>query len=184
MPTIRPYEPKDKENVRNICIRTGPGAAREEGPVRTALLATFCDYYIECEPHNCFVAADDNDEAVGYILCAENDRRYRERFIREYVPRVDGLRGRLECRSSAALPRLFRRGYPAHLHIDILPAYQRIGLGHRLMDALTAHLREKNIPGVMLGVGAGNVKGRSFYNKYGFRELLRIPGCVAMGLKL
>ena len=183
MPTIRPYQPKDKENVRSVCIQTGPEVALQPGRARQMLLTTYCDYYIECEPHNCFVIADDSDEAVGYILCAEDYRGYRERFLREYAPRVKGLR-RVECQGAARLPKLFVKSHPAHLHIDILPDYQRMGLGSKLMDTLTAQLRAKGIPGVMLGVGASNTKGRNFYNKYGFRQLLRIPKCVVMGLDL
>jgi len=184
MPTIRPYQPKDKENVRHVCIQTGPVAGLTQGPKYELELITYCDYYIECEPHNCFVVADDSDEAVGYILCAENFQHYRERFLRDYAPRAKGLVQRVKCQGSARMPRLFAKGYPAHLHINILEPYQRIGLGSQLMDTLTAHLRAKGIPGVMLGVGAGNVKGRSFYNKYGFKTLLRMPGGVMMGLDL
>jgi len=184
MPTIRPYQPKDKENVRHICIQTGPAAGLTQGPKYELELITFCDYYIECEPHNCFVVADDSDEAVGYILCAENYPGYRERFLRDYAPRVKGLPYQVKTQGSARMPKLFAKGYPAHLHINILEPYQRMGLGHQLMDTLTAHLRAKGVPGVMLGVGAGNVKGRSFYNKYGFKRLLRMPGGVMMGVEL
>jgi len=184
MPTIRPYQPKDKENVRHVCTQTGPSAALREGPARTAQLATYCDYYIEREAQNCFVIAGGGDEAVGYILCAENYRRYRARFMREYLPRVKGLRLRLECWGAAWLPRWYAKKYPAHLHIDILPDYQRQGLGSQLMDALTARLRARGVPGVMLGVSAGNEKGRNFYKKYGFRQIGRAPGCVVMGLEL
>lgn len=186
MPTIRPCQPGDHENLRHVCAETGPGAARVAGPVRTTILTSYCDYYAECEPHNCFVVADEADEAVGYIFCAEDYGKYYERFRRDYLPRLKGLsaRHRLECWSSAWFPRFFRKKYPAHLHIDILEPYQRMGLGTRLMDALTALLRSKGVRGVMLGVGAGNVKGRSFYKKYGFREVMKLPGVVVMGLTL
>ena len=184
MPSIRPYQSKDKENVRMICIETGPGTARELGPARTLLLTSYCDYYIECEPQNCFVIADDSDEAVGYILCAQNYWRYRERFLRDYAPRVKGFVHWVKCQGSARMPKMFAKSYPAHMHINILEAYQRMGFGSQLVDTLSAHFRAKGIPGMMLGVGAGNVKGRSFYNKYGFKKLLRIPGCVLMGLDL
>jgi len=184
MPTIRPYQPKDKENVRHVCIMTGPAAGTPEGPAWTLELATYCDYYVECEPHNCYVVADDNDEAVGYILGAEDFRRYRERFLRDYAPRVQGFANRVKCQGSARLPRFFAKNYPAHMHINILEPYQRMGFGSQLVDALAANFRAKDIPGMMLGVGSGNVKGRSFYNKYGFKKLLRIPGCVVMGLEL
>jgi len=183
MPAIRPYQPKDKENVRHVCIQTGPKAALQEGPTREFILTAFCDYYAECEPHNSFVIADDNDEAVGYIFCGEDFKAYRRRYLKEHVPRLKGF-SRLKGRVAAALPRWLVKDYPAHLHIDILPGYQRMGLGSQLMDALTALLRAKGIPGVMLGVGSDNEKGLNFYKKYGFKALLRIPGCVFMGLEL
>jgi len=185
MPTIRKYQPKDKENVRMVCMHTGPKEALErDGPARITLLATYCDYYIECEPHNCFVIADDNNEAVGYIICAEEYFGYRKRFLSEYAPRTKGLPidKRVECLGAAHLPRFFVKKYPAHLHIDILPAYQRMGLGSKLMDTLVAHLRSKNIPGVMLGVGSKNEKGINFYKKYGFQKKLRIPFSIVMAL--
>jgi ribosomal protein S18 acetylase RimI-like enzyme len=184
MPTIRPYQPKDKENVRRVCIACGPAAGLTQGPKYDLELVTFCDYYVECEPQNCFVIADGDGEAVGYILCAESFHDYRGRFLKDYAPRVRGFARKVMCQGSARMPRLFAKGYPAHMHINILEPYQRMGLGSKLVDALAAHLRTKGVPGLMLGVGAGNVKGRSFYNKYGFKRLLRIPGCVLMGLDL
>ena len=186
MPTIRPYQAKDKENVRNVCIQTGPEKAAQEGPVRTAILTTYCDYYVECEPKNCFVIADGNDEAVGYIFCAEDYGAYYARFKKDYLPKVKGLPipQRFECWIAGWIPRWFVKRYPAHLHIDILKDYQRQGLGSQLMDNLTAHLRSKGVPGVMLGVGSGNVKGRNFYRKYGFKEVRKLPFSVIMGLEL
>ena len=184
MPTIRPCQPKDQENMRYVCIQSGPAIGQSSGPAYDFELATYCDYYVECEPENCFVIADEDDNAVGYIMGAQDYWRYRERFLREYVPRVKDLRHRVMIRGAAALPRLFVKKYPAHLHIDILEGYQRMGLGTQLMDLLTGRLRELGVPGVMLGVGAGNVKGRSFYTKYGFKKLLRLPGAVVMGLDL
>ena len=186
MPTIRPYQVKDKENVRQVCIATGPGDAAQPGPALTALLATYCDYYIECEPSNCFVVANEADEAVGYIFCAENYARYKKRFRKEYLPRVKGcgFTKYVESWSSQFLPRFFQAKYPAHLHIDIHDAYQRQGLGTQLVDALAEHLRQKGLPGVMLVVGSGNQKGRNFYKKYGFKEEVVLPGGVVMGLSL
>ncbi len=185
MATIRPYEPKDQNNLRMICIETGSGAAHKPGPAQTMLLATYCDYYAEREPEHCFVVANDSDEAVGYILCAPDYRKYRSRFLKDYAPRTKGtgLFQQLECYGAAYLPMLFRN-YPAHLHIDILPEYQHRGFGTQLMNCLTDHLRRQGVAGVMLGVGAENKQGRSFYKKYGFKSLLRIPRVVVMGLAL
>jgi len=186
MPTIRPYRTEDRENVRRVCLHAKPGEVVELSPARAASLATFCDYYIECEPENCFVAADDNDEAIGCIWCAENYRRYYERFAGEYLPAMRGLplRTRLNYWGAAWTPRFLAKKYPAHLHIDVLQAYQRMGLGSQLMDALTAHLRAKGVPGVMLVVSATNEKGMGFYRKYGFEQVTQIARSVVMGLRL
>lgn len=184
---IRPYQEKDRDNVRQVLLHCASAAAQAgPGPARTAVITTYCDYYIDCEPHNCFVIANEHDEAVGYIMGCENYDAYQKRFMQEYVPRSKGLPFRhwFECRGAAVLPWFFRKQYPAHLHIDIHSDYQRMGLGHQLMDALTAHLRAKNVPGVMLAVAPDNTKGRNFYHKYGFEKLCRIPFTVVMGLKL
>jgi len=186
MPSIRPYQPKDRENVRRVCCHLKPEEAFEESPYRTAMLATFCDYYTECEPQNCFVAVDGNDDAIGCIWCAENYRGYRRRFPRDYAEKLKALprAKRASCYGAAYMPAPYARKFPAHLHIDVLDAYQRMGLGSQLVDALAAHLRAKGVPGVMLVVGRHNVKGRNFYEKYGFKRLRGIPYTVVMGLEL
>ena len=74
--------------------------------------------------------------------------------------------------------------YPAHLHIDLLDDYQRKGLGSKLVGALSEHLKAKGIAGLMLTVGGSNELGINFYKKYGFTELEKGLGDVAMGIKL
>ena len=180
---IRPYEPKDRTGVRFTCLNS-------EGPCDMTpaechfILTTYCDYYIEREPENCFVAANDADEAVGYVICAENYDVYRPVFLAAYLPRITNPMHRHSAENSTLLQEKYKAAYPAHLHIDLLPAYQRQGLGHRLVDALAAHLKEKGVPGVMLTVGSSNTVGQSFYNKYGFTLLEAVPGDVAYGLTL
>ena len=185
MITIRQYRPEDRENVRRVCCHLKPEEPLDERAHKT-LLTIFCDYYIDCEPDNCFVAADENDVVIGYVYCAENYHAYRRRFMREYAPKLKGqpFSRRVDAWGAAHMPVFFAKKYPAHLHIDVLEPYQRMGLGHKLVDALAAHLRAKGVPGVMLVVGRSNVKGRGFYNKYGFQRLKSIPFTVVMGLKL
>jgi ribosomal protein S18 acetylase RimI-like enzyme len=61
--------------------------------------------------------------------------------------------------------------YPAHLHIDLLPAAQRRGYGRRLIDALRAALAERGVPGLHLSYDPANTSARAFYDRLGFREL-------------
>jgi hypothetical protein len=60
MPGVRPYERSDIERVRNICLKTTDMRIKNEVQ-RRALINTFCNYYVECEPQNCFVAVDDEE---------------------------------------------------------------------------------------------------------------------------
>lgn len=183
--TIRPYQEKDKENVRFVCLNSeGPSSFDEE--MSFFILNTYCDYFIEQEGDNCFVAADENDRAIGYIFCAENYDAYKARFMAEYLPRFDpSLTRRIEnAAHSADMQAKYKDTYPAHLHIDVLPEYQRMGLGHKLVDTLCAHLRSKGVKGVMLTTAPDNKVGRGFYDKYGFTLLEVTDGDAAYGLKL
>lgn len=182
---IRAYEPKDRDAVRFICLNSEGPCDMDESGCRF-ILTTYCDYYIEKEAENCFVAADDDDRAVGYIICTESYDRFRPVFLSEYVPRIPAEEAahREGAVNSTVLQEEYKAQYPAHLHIDLLPEYQRLGLGSRLVDTLCVHLKEKGVPGVMLTVGSLNTVGQSFYNKYGFTRLKALPGDVAYGLLL
>ncbi len=185
MAAVRPYEPKDKENVRIICLETGPSNAYEPKE-RALLLACFCDYYIENEPENCFVVADDGDNAVGYIFCTGDFDRYYEIFRRKYIPaaREASLSKGIMAWFTTFPTRYYAKKYPAHLHIDILPDYQRQGFGSKLMDANINNLKAKNVPAVMLVCGSKNQKGINFYKKYGFKKVVNIFGFTVMGMDL
>jgi ribosomal protein S18 acetylase RimI-like enzyme len=183
--TIRPFQDKDKDDVRFVCLNSeGPCDLNEAD--QHFILTTYCDYYIEREPQNCYVAADDTDRAVGYIFCAESFDGFFPVFLRDYASRfsLSQENYRISASHSADLQQKYKSEYPAHLHIDLLPEYQRMGLGHKLVDTLAEHLRSKGIPGVMLTVGTLNKVGQSFYNKYGFSILEVAPGDIAYGLKL
>ncbi|MGN1163986.1 MAG: GNAT family N-acetyltransferase, partial [Candidatus Ornithospirochaeta sp.] len=159
------YEDKDRSRLEDICRATDRSHLEDE-----LLLTLYLRYYITYEKENCFVAADDLDNAVGYIISTSSWERWKDDFPRlmlegkrkEIVDEgMDGIEGY----------RPFASEYPAHLHIDILPGYQRMGLGHALMDALTSHYRKEKVGGLMLGVDPENEKGVNFYKKYGFRPL-------------
>ncbi len=183
--TIRPYESKDKENVRFVCLNS-------EGPCKSSKrginfgLAVYCDYYIEKEPHNCFVAADESDKAVGYIICAEDFDKFYPVFLDEYYTRIKKweFKRRRSALRSVIPHEKYKEEYPAHLHIDVLPEYQRMGLGHKMTDALLAHLKEKGVKGLMLTTWIKNEKGRGFYDKYGFTLLAEMKNCAVYGIKL
>lgn len=183
--TIRPYEEKDKENVRYVCLNSD-GPCKSSKRTRNFILTTYCDYFIEKEGENCFVAADENDKAIGYIICTEDFDKFKECFTAEYLPKFkkyEYKRRRSALRSIIPQEK-YKDEYPAHLHIDVLPEYQRMGLGHKMTDALLEHLRKKGIKGIMLTTWIRNEKGRGFYDKYGFTLLEEMKNCAVYGLKL
>lgn len=183
--TIRPYEDRDREDVRFICLNS-EGPCKLPESKRHFILTTYCDYFIEKEGANCFVAANENDKAVGYVICAENYDKFLPCFLSEYLPRIKKYEVKLRyaSKNSTILQEKHKNEYPAHLHIDVLPEYQRMGLGHKMVDALCAHLKSKGIKGVMLTVGKDNKVGQGFYKKYGFTLLESNKKDVAFGIKL
>lgn len=187
MYTIRPYQEKDRRRVEAICLSPETaGTDREAGrnPLSEPLLTVFCRYYVEQEPQHCFVAADEQDEAVGYILCAADFPAWEEVFTRLYLKKTRNPITKAMGKGTIEGLRPFSKEYPAHLHIDLMERCQRQGLGTRLMDTLLAHLRERGVPGVVLSVEAGNEKGIRFYQKYGFQELGRDKRQITLGKKL
>ncbi|MCD8067349.1 MAG: GNAT family N-acetyltransferase [Lachnospiraceae bacterium] len=183
MYTIRSYQEKARKVVEGICIGTSDYFSQNP-LMREALLQVFCHYYIEKEPGNCFVAVDENDRAVGYILCAENFSEWEQLFQKDYIELSDNPATKMMGPGTIDGLKDFAADYPAHLHIDLNEGCQRQGLGTRLMDTLLAHLREKGISGVMLCVAADNEKGKSFYHKYGFTVLEKTDREITMGMKL
>jgi GNAT superfamily N-acetyltransferase len=61
--------------------------------------------------------------------------------------------------------------YPAHLHIDLLPPWQRRGFGRALTDTFLAALHDRAVPAVHLGMVSANTAARAFYDRLGFHEI-------------
>jgi GNAT superfamily N-acetyltransferase len=58
--------------------------------------------------------------------------------------------------------------WPAHLHIDILPEFQRKGYGRQLIDMFCDSARKQGAKGVHLGMAAANDEAGKFYARLGF----------------
>ena len=183
---ILPYTNKYKADVQNICLDTADENARKYKRQKL-LLSTYCDYYIENEQENCFIAYDEKkNRAVGYILCARDYKRYLKVFYKKYFKKSFdcGFDSIFESFSAMAVPLAFYRKYPAHLHIDILPEYQGMKIGTRLMNSLIENLKNKNVKGVMLGVDTKNKRAICFYQKCGFKEIVKSQSGLVMAMKI
>lgn len=182
-PHIRPCRPEDQARMREICAVCDDPSRPER---LSWVLPMYLDYYVERCASTCFVAADESDRPVGYILCAPSYKAYRKDFRKSGTLKTVFSHSFIAWFCWLVQPlverRFHRPPYLAHLHIDIFPAYQRMGLGHELMDALVGKLSELSVPGVMLGCLAANEKGRRFYESYGFTALGTAPGEICYGL--
>lgn len=185
MVKIRPYEEKDKAAVENVCVVTAPPSFVDTEKHKRITLLLYCDYYTRMKEHS-FVAVNENDEAVGYIFCEPDYSRYKDEYKSVELKKLLrlGISSYFRGKGEIAGASLASDKYPGHMHIDILPEYQRQGVGHMLVDALKAQLKEENVKGLHLSCGAKNEKGISFYKKYGFTELKRTAGSVLFALDL
>jgi len=62
------------------------------------------------------------------------------------------------------------------MNIAVHPDWRRQGIAEKLITALVAGLRERNVHSLMLEVRASNGPARQLYEKLGFRQAGRRPG--------
>ncbi|AXI76935.1 GNAT family N-acetyltransferase [Peterkaempfera bronchialis] len=184
-PLIRGYLPTDRASVYEVCRRTAAAGADATGHYRDPDLMgdIFAGPYLQLEPELAFVL-DDGTQAVGYVLGTSDTARFAAAFRRAWLPRVAHRHPAPDGRPSgpdeemAALLHLPERmvvpgleEYPAHLHIDLLPAYQRSGYGRALLLTFLGAARRSGARQVHLGMLTENTAARSFYDRLGFHEI-------------
>lgn len=182
---IRKYQEKDKPAALKILVETSRLPAETDADIKYLRLM-YNDYYTETEPENCFVAVNDEDEAVGYILCAENHEKFKELFKKFYLPEIKELGFGFYVKALMDIYGHFpyAKKYPAHLHINVLNVCQGQGTGTQLMDALKNELRSKRIKGLMLSCAADNDGAIRFYKRNGFKVLATFAGGCIMAVEL
>jgi GNAT superfamily N-acetyltransferase len=133
------------------------------------------------------------------VLGTADTARFVQRFRDEWLPGV-GPRYPAPAGEPATPDELMRQllhtpermlvpalaGHPAHLHIDLLPPYQRAGHGRALIDAELAALRAAGAGGLHVGMVTANTAARRFYDRVGFGPI-DVPGAgpvTYLGLRL
>lgn len=183
---IRTLTSKDIERLEYICLATAAECFTKSDAAKQITLYKYNRYYSRQEKENCFVLCDNENCAVGYILCAENYDNYKKSFCNNELLKIGryGFKNLVSAYFEMLSNRPFKKEYSAHLHIDILPEYQHKGFGTSLINTLCEHLKNKGVCGVMLGVGADNKNAISFYESNGFSILTKSPAALVMGKKL
>jgi GNAT superfamily N-acetyltransferase len=65
--------------------------------------------------------------------------------------------------------------FPAHLHINLLPEYQRFGLGTLLIQYFEDHMRNLGVAGIHLKTTNYNKRAVPFYLKSGYKIVNEVP---------
>ncbi|MGE3309739.1 MAG: GNAT family N-acetyltransferase [Limisphaerales bacterium] len=203
--TIRPYRPGDEPGAYHVCMKTGDHGGDGEPHFREdpdALGRIFVGPYFAYEPDLSLILEDEAG-LCGYALGARDSRAFYSRYENEWRPRLCA-----EFPDPPGDPATWTRvqevhswyhhpdytcpepydQFPSHLHIDLLERAQGRGYGRQMLERVMEKLRGRGSPGVHLGVSARNLPAIGFYNRLGFRELLRVGtetnGCVYMGKTL
>lgn len=183
---IRKYQLKDREAVQRVCIETS-SIPVDTVNQRELLLSLYCNYYITYSMENCFVIADESNTAVGYVLCSPSLKKWKQEFNKNYsylVFRLSKHQWFKHKLSYILHSNIARKGYDAHLHIDILPSFQRLGMGSKLIETLVSHLKANGVNGLHLICSKDNIKGMNFYRKFGFSQIKKVGNNMAFGIKL
>lgn len=184
---LRPYRPEDRDALFDICVRTGHegGDSRHLYPDPDLLPNIFAAPYVVLEPELAFVV-EDGGRAVGYIVGTADTASFVARYRTEWLPGLTGrypapvqpqdpatpaemMTGLMHDPERMVLPEL--DGYPAHLHIDLLPSHQRYGYGRALMETFVGTLHRQGVPAVHLSMLTSNTAARAFYDRVGFHEI-------------
>ena len=178
---IRSCRAGDLEAVRAICEETSSIALNREED-RRFLLLTFCDPYVRYACDCSFVAADENDRPVGYIFCAADSKAFFKAFRKNVLPQITRLGPRYAVMGRGICFKQALSGSvaPAHMHIDLTAAARRRGIGTALIKTMKARLAAQGIKTVTLSVSEKNVSAIRFYEKNGFRTLLKAFGFRVM----
>jgi GNAT superfamily N-acetyltransferase len=197
MPRIEPAGPHDLPGAYRVALLTGASDGTDASALYRdpdLLGHLYVGPYLARGEGTQLVVVDDEGVA-GFLVSTDDTLAFETWAEEEWWP---ALRARYPPRAEdtpdAELVRLIHepertpadlaRAYPAHLHIDLLPRVQGLGLGRALIERLADDLRGRGVPGLHLGVDEGNERGAGFYAHLGFDAVGREPGGVLMGRRL
>lgn len=193
---VRRARAEDADAVFEICRRTGDSGRDATALFSNPLLPGYlwAVAYLSLEPDFAFVLANP-DRAVGYTLAAPDSAAFDRRLEAEWWPYVakqlagfqpktfDDARLMERIGKTDPDPEWLLAGYPAHMHINILPEAQGLGWGRRMIDVQLAALKAHGVAGVHLGVLSANKPAMTFYRHLGFDDISR-DGRVIFGKRL
>ena len=177
MTRIRPFHPGDEPALAEICVKTADAGADATGVLDDDDLwaEIFVLPYVARHPDFAFVVEAEDGRVVGYIVSAPDTAAFEAWFETQWWPR-HAVRwpqpGEEDSRQAGILRYAYaRRGageqpfgeaYPAHLHIDLLPEAQGMGLGRQLIARLERGQRSAGGWGLHQVASAANTGAIAF----------------------
>jgi len=196
---IRLFRRGDEAALGEICVRTAAAGQDAAGQLSDDEIwpAIFAWPYAHRHPDIAFVVETDDARVAGYVVGAPDTDAFETWFAQRWWPRYarrwprpadrDTLEAdilSLAYERGGSANRWQAAGYPAHLHIDLLPELQGQGWGRRLIGAFVERLRGRGVPGVHLVADAANTGAAWFYPRVGFHPLPAEEGSRAFGMRL
>ncbi|MFV9687461.1 GNAT family N-acetyltransferase [Pantoea sp. KXB45] len=190
---IRPATPADFPALYRICLETadagGDARALYSDPDYPG--QRFAVPYARFAPDFAFVLEREG-EVQGYVVAVPDTRAFEARLAAEWWPALQAkyrdrhasapLDGKIldAIRHPDQAADNLVTQWPAHLHINLLPAAQKGGWGRRMIEHELAALRAAGVTGVHLGVSLQNEQVCAFYQRMGFTPILR-SNAIYMG---
>ncbi|KAH9936931.1 acyl-CoA N-acyltransferase [Amylocystis lapponica] len=193
---IRAASPADAFALSRICLLTGDAGASAEHKYDFGELPglIWAEPYVHMPACYGFVMVDPAhaDAVVGYLLGAYDTRAFERAADLAWFPSArakfpyppahpDDPSKPAKDADAKLIEYLHAPPYasdvaiafsPAHLHIDILPEYQRQGWGRRLIARAVQYLRdERGLDRLWLGMDIHNAAAGRFYERLGFTAL-------------
>ena len=195
---IRPARPEDLDGYYVVSLATGDAgrdaaALYEDGRMMGHVYSA---PYLILSPETCLTLAD-SGTVMGFVVGALDTRAFEARLEREWWPdlrrrypdpgavpiseRTPDQRRAAMIHYPSETPDSVVSEFPAHCHLNLLPAAQGRGFGRALFDRWRA---ENQAGSVHIATHAGNSGGIAFWGRLGFGALpVDSARTVWMGLR-
>ena len=149
--------PERAREIDRIFFESSNTKSFESDAARAAFRERWLGRYLTHDPKFAYLAQAADGAIVGYLVGAIEDPAKAERFA--------------DIAYFAAFAELTER-FPAHLHVNIDPAFRNRGIGGWLIDRFVEDAKLAGARGVHVVTSAG-AENIGFYNRNGFAEVAR-----------
>ena len=183
--SIRRYRASDRDDVYDVCVRTGAAGQDARGRYSTDSLLgdIYAGPYLHIAPEHAYVL-DNGERSVGYVIGTPSTREFVAAYLADWLPRMRGTyappaetpasdeeRKLADMFGPEHMLRPELEPHPAHLHINLLPDYQGAGHGREMMATFLDSVAAVGARSCHLTVRAANTGALRFYDKLGGRRI-------------